>query len=138
MWLGPATLLWFGLTLYALLDVLLTDPAEQRALPKPVWVLVVLLAPVAGPVAWFVLGRPPRTGRRAGGAAPASSRPDGDDPRRDHPSWGTAPQDRTRRDTGEPRAQGGRRPRKAPRGPDDDPEFLRALEERLRRRSDEP
>jgi hypothetical protein len=129
--------LWLGLTLYALLDVLLGDATDQRALPKPAWVLVVLIVPVVGPVAWFVLGRP--TGDTSGRGAPAASRrPGPDDPRRDHPAWGPGPRDRTPRRNVAPRTGGGRRPGRAPRGPDDDPDFLRELDERLRRQGDDP
>jgi hypothetical protein len=136
--LGFATLLWLGLTLYALLDVLLGDAERMRLLRRPVWVLVVLLVPVIGPVAWLLLGRPPRSADEPGGASRATRRPGGDDPRRDHPSWGSSSRDQTRRGAPDPRAGGGRRSRRAPRGPDDDPEFLRELDERLRRQSDEP
>jgi hypothetical protein len=134
--LGIVTLLWLGLTLYALLDVVLGDAAQQRVLPKPVWVLVVLLLPVVGPIAWFVVGRPSAATRRQDGTA--SSR-DGvpDDARRDHPAWGAGPRDRTRRRNVEPRTGSGRRTDRPPRGPDDDPEFLRELDERLRRQGDE-
>jgi hypothetical protein len=135
--LGIVTLLWLGLTLYALLDVLLGDAAEQRVLPKAVWALVVLLVPLLGPIAWFVVGRPTAATRRQDGT-PASHGGVPDDARRDHPAWGTGPRDRTRRRSVEPRTGGGRRPGRAPRGPDDDPEFLRELDERLRRQGDEP
>lgn len=33
-----------------------------RRLPRGVWVAVILLVPLAGPAAWFVLGRPHRLG----------------------------------------------------------------------------
>lgn len=136
--LGFVTLLGLGLTLYAVLDVLLGDKERMRLLRRPLWVLVVLLVPVVGPIAWLVLGRPPR---EPGGPprTTGEGRPPGeDDGRRDHPSWGPVAPDGTRRSGPGPRAGGGRRPGRAPRGPDDDPEFLRQLEKRLRRRSDEP
>jgi hypothetical protein len=132
------TFLGIGLTLYAVLDVALSDAAEQRVLPKAAWLATVLVLPFVGPLAWFVLGRPPTKGPATGGSGSASSRPAGDDARRDHPSWGTARPSRTRRAPDPPRPQGGRGVRRAPRGPDDDPEFLRALDERLRRQGDEP
>lgn len=46
-----------GLTVYALIDCARADPGEVRTLPKPLWLLVVLLLPVLGPIAWLVVGR---------------------------------------------------------------------------------
>lgn len=79
-------------TIYALVDVLMTNGSRIRVLPKAVWLLVCLV-PVLGPMVWFVAGR---TDRGTGGVLP----------------------DRGRR--------GGPRP-SAPRGPDDDPDFLRTF-----------
>jgi hypothetical protein len=43
----------------ALIDCLSTE-GEIRALPRAVWVFVILLFPPLGPLAWFVAGRPVR------------------------------------------------------------------------------
>ncbi|AEV88278.1 hypothetical protein ACWT_7268 [Actinoplanes sp. SE50] len=48
-----------------------------RVLPRPFWVLVVVLVPLAGPIAYFLWGRPVRTAARR--PAPRPSAPD-DDP----------------------------------------------------------
>jgi hypothetical protein len=135
--LGFATLLWLGLTLYALLDVALGDAAAQRLLSKPVWVVVVLLVPVFGAIAWLVLGRPRGAAPARGGWPTASRSTPTDDPRADHPSRGVGSDPRTRRRGESPAAGPGVRRGPTPKGPDDDPEFLRALDERLRRRGDE-
>ena len=66
-----------GLTVYALIDCARTEPHQVRALPKPIWVLVVLLLPVLGPLAWLVAGRGARGPGPARGAGPLA--PD-DDP----------------------------------------------------------
>jgi hypothetical protein len=65
------------------------DKARLRALPRWAWVLVILLVPTAGPVAYFIAGRPQPPGAKL---------------------------------TGRPEP-----PR--PRAPDDDPDFLRSLDQ---------
>lgn len=86
------------LTVYAVVDCVQTDRDRVRNLPKLVWIVLVLLFPVAGPLAWFVAGRPslPWSGTRWGpggtGRGPA-------------PRSGPPP----------------------PKGPDDDPDFLNKL-----------
>ncbi len=52
-------LLGLALLVYCLLDVVTTPRHSARGLPKPLWVVVVLL-PLVGPLAWFLFGRPPR------------------------------------------------------------------------------
>lgn len=49
-----------ALLLYALVDCIQTDERRVRNLPKLVWVIVVVLIPFAGPVAWLFAGRPAR------------------------------------------------------------------------------
>ncbi|MGK2853891.1 MAG: PLD nuclease N-terminal domain-containing protein [Microbacteriaceae bacterium] len=46
-----------GLMIYALVDVLRSDPNSRRAVPKLLWVLIVVLAPVVGSVLWLVVSR---------------------------------------------------------------------------------
>lgn len=90
-------LLW----LYCLFDAIGSDPARVRNLPKPAWVLLVLLLPDVGSVAWLVLGRP---------TGPARSLPykgnTGIPPEYDRPGRRTA------------------------QNPDDDREFLEGLKRR--------
>ncbi len=53
----PAVLL-LALTVYALVDCLLT---RRGAVPRRwAWVLLILLLPLIGPMAWLLLGRPRR------------------------------------------------------------------------------
>lgn len=73
-----AVLLVVGLTVYALVDCLRTDGREVQGLPKPVWLLVILLLPVFGPLAWVLLGRTRPTGPQHPGPGPGPA-PD-DDP----------------------------------------------------------
>ena len=49
-----------ALLLYALVDCIQTDERRIRNLPKLVWVIVVVLIPFAGPLAWLFAGRPPK------------------------------------------------------------------------------
>ena len=79
------TLVLLGLTIYALVDCVQTEESRQRNLPKALWILLILLLPLVGPIAWLVAGRP-----------------------------------------GPGRGRGTNRP-SSPRGPDDDPDFLRNL-----------
>ena len=52
------------LLVYCVLDIL-TSPREQiRTLPRPLWLLLVLV-PLAGPAAWLLAGRPPRGTQRS-------------------------------------------------------------------------
>jgi hypothetical protein len=44
----------------ALIDCLSVEGSEIRALPRAVWVLIILLFTPVGGIAWFVAGRPQR------------------------------------------------------------------------------
>ena len=92
-------LLEFVLTLYCVIDAIQSDPGDIRNLPKWAWILLILLVPVIGAVAWLVAGRPSRE---------SWSRRDLSQPQKAQ------------------EAQLRRPPRK-PRGPDDDPDFLERL-----------
>ena len=59
-----------ALTVFSVVDCLTTDRRGVRALPKAVWVLVLLVLPAIGPLLWFTIGR---------GSAPRPVGPD-DDP----------------------------------------------------------
>ena len=89
----PRVLLVLGvlaMTIYAVIDAIQTDDTRVQHLPKPVWILLILMsAPVAGAgaIAWVLAGR--QRGPLNGRQGP------------NYPS--------------------------APRGPDDDPDFLRGL-----------
>ena len=55
-------LLW----LYCIFDVISTDEALMRNLPKAAWVLIVIFLPDVGSLAWLLLGRPMYAGWRPG------------------------------------------------------------------------
>lgn len=52
----PGLILAFSI--YCLIDVVRSESSEVRGLPKLVWVVLVLVFPLAGGIAWFVAGRP--------------------------------------------------------------------------------
>lgn len=59
------------LGVYALIDCLQTDPANVRGPRRAVWLALIVVLPVIGPVSWLVArfrqrrqGRPPRPGPR--------------------------------------------------------------------------
>ena len=87
-----------ALYVYVLVDLSSAPSAEVRLLPKWLWVIVVVLLFLIGPLLWLVLGRPRAEPPQSGGDGGGGS--------------------------------SGRRP--GPRGPvapDDDPEFLKRLDE---------
>ncbi|MEU9079220.1 PLD nuclease N-terminal domain-containing protein [Kitasatospora sp. NPDC004745] len=86
-----------ALWVWAFIDCLTTPEDGVKHLPKPVWVLVVLLFPPVGPIAWLVAGKQ----RRPLLAGPYDG--DAGGPERSAP-------------------RGGR-----PLAPDDDPDFLASL-----------
>ena len=68
------------LLVLALISALSAD--RVRAMPRALWVLVILLVPLLGPVGYFVLGRPrpaPREGGPVRRTGPRPASPD-DDP----------------------------------------------------------
>lgn len=94
-----AVLVW----VYAFYDALTAPPERVRNLPKALWLLIVLLVPVVGAIAWLAWGRP-----RAEVRARVRQSPFG---------WQGHGGTRTRRQL----------------APDDDAEFLRRLDDDLRR-----
>jgi hypothetical protein len=55
---GFAGLVVLGLWLFCLLDVITTDEAQVRNLPKMVWVVIVIVLFDIGAIAWLIAGRP--------------------------------------------------------------------------------
>ncbi|HLU43672.1 MAG TPA: PLD nuclease N-terminal domain-containing protein [Natronosporangium sp.] len=102
--LSLAAVLLAALALISCLSV--EDKRQISLLPRFLWVPIILLVPVLGPVGWFVFGRPQPEQPRTFVA-----------PWRRHVPVAHKP------------------PR--PRAPDDDPEFLRSLERRLRSRDEQ-
>ncbi len=110
------SLLALGLMLYCLVDIVSTPASAVRVMPRLLWAIVVLFLPLLGSVAWLLAGRPLDAGLAPGSTSPRGVSSEPERPTRGGPSGGSAP-----------------RPRPRPRGPDDDPDFLRRIDEQLRR-----
>jgi hypothetical protein len=63
---GLVGLLLLGLWLFAIFDVISTEAALCRNLPKTLWLMIVLFLPDVGSIAWLLLGRPENAGFRPG------------------------------------------------------------------------
>lgn len=103
------TLAVIALTVYAATDAWNAQDEDRRGLPRGLWLILILLLPGFGAIAWFALSSQSRRAR-AGASGPQRqprARPTG--------TPGAAP-----------RAGG-------PVAPDDDPEFLWRLEQERRR-----
>jgi hypothetical protein len=59
---GILGLALFVLWIYCIFDVIATQEALVRNMPKMMWLLVVIILPLVGAVAWLVLGRPQKAG----------------------------------------------------------------------------
>jgi hypothetical protein len=130
------TLVFVSIWIYVIMDIISTPADDVRFLPKLLWLLFVVLFALAAALLWLLMGRPRRV--------PADGGPD----LRDEPYSATSGQ--SARDIGTPRPDGpdvlGRWVRarrgnagRPPLAPDDDPEFLRELSDRIRRsRPDDP
>lgn len=47
----------FALTVYAFVDCLRSRPEERGGVATPVWIALILLLPIAGPVIWLMMSR---------------------------------------------------------------------------------
>lgn len=63
---GVVGLVLIGLWLFAVFDVISTEAALCRNLPKTFWLMIVLFLPDVGSIAWLLLGRPENAGFRPG------------------------------------------------------------------------
>ncbi|GAB2467699.1 hypothetical protein GCM10027029_32710 [Conyzicola lurida] len=48
--------LFFALVLGAIIDIVVMDESRVKHLPKMVWIILVVLLPVIGSIAWFAVG----------------------------------------------------------------------------------
>jgi hypothetical protein len=76
-----------ALIVIALIDCLSVEEHEIRALPRVVWVFLILLFSPVGPIAWFVAGRPERANARAVRGPLTPAHPGGQLPPDDDPDF---------------------------------------------------
>ena len=120
-----------GFWLYCLTDAILTPASECRGLSKPAWIVVITMTFIGGAVAWLIVRQPARSSSEL--HAPMSRwDPDragvrGEDYFRTK-AWTDEDDAVARHPAGRARMADTGRAAPAPRGPDDDPEFLRALD----------
>lgn len=79
-------LIYLVILVIALIDIIKTDDAAVRGLPKFAWVILVVMLPLIGALVWLAVGRPvgderPRRRRHAGAGA-ANEFPEYDHPGR--------------------------------------------------------
>jgi hypothetical protein len=67
-----------GITIYAVIDCLRSEPERLRGLPRFVWLLLIVLVAPVGAVIWLIFGRESSDGG-GGGGGPRVVAPD-DDP----------------------------------------------------------
>jgi hypothetical protein len=132
-----------GCWLYCLADAALTPAADFRGLSKAAWVGVIATTFIAGAIAWLITRRSWRTRSwttdhisHATFPAPGFTGP-GDTDVIWYAHWTGADEAVARHPAGRSKhtTQGGLA---APKGPDDDPEFLRLLDHRIRGTSADP
>jgi hypothetical protein len=71
-WIVIGSVAAVAFTVYALVDLFMTQNPRVRAFPKPVWIAIVVALPIIGPVLWLIVGKS-RGGpskRRGTGRAP--------------------------------------------------------------------
>lgn len=66
------------LAIFTLIECLQADPAQVRSLRKPLWLIIIVLLPVIGPILWLTFGRP--AARRSPMAPPPRQVAPDDDP----------------------------------------------------------
>jgi hypothetical protein len=79
---GLVGILMLGLWIFCIVDVITTDDADCRHLPKMAWLFVVLILSEIGAVIWLVAGRPQGIVRTQARKQPMSRFPEYDRPGR--------------------------------------------------------
>ena len=63
-WLIIGGILALVVTVYALVDLTVTDDRRVRRLNRVLWVVLIVVVPVFGPIAWLAWGKGPRADAR--------------------------------------------------------------------------
>ena len=94
---GLIGFLLIALWIYCILDVIATDEVLMRGLPKMAWLIIVVILPDIGSIAWLALGRPVFAGWRPGDTTGRQTRRVvGPEDRDDFPSSRTSSSDQER------------------------------------------
>src|SRR5690606_9731128 len=93
------------LVVYALIDCARSEEDERSGMPKMLWIVLIVIAPLFGAIAWLIVSRVNRRAQTPGAAG-----------------LGTRPSPGSGGSSGRPRQRG-------PLAPDDDPEFLWRIEQ---------
>jgi Phospholipase_D-nuclease N-terminal len=116
-----------GFWVYCLVDVALTPSSEFRRLPKSAWIAFVVVTFVIGAVVWLAVRGPAQPTAAPGPPGPSGTgNLDGGHPGNERPRPADEAGARTA-SRPSPGPEGGI----LPRGPDDDPEFLRSLDQAI-------
>jgi hypothetical protein len=130
-----------GCWLYCLADAALTPAAEYRGLPKAAWIAFIAATFIIGASAWLVTrwgqGTQPRATGHAGNAGHVPLADPDDDDFNWYVQWTAADDAIARHPAGRSRNED-LDGLAVPKGPDDDPEFLRQLDHRIRGTSADP
>jgi hypothetical protein len=114
-----------GIWLYCLTDAMLTPAWEYRGLSKPAWIAIIAVTFIVGALAWLIARHATRGSSRAVGRAARRPRDGFDEEGYLHSTRWTDADDAVARHPATrvtaTSTQG------APKGPDDDAEFLRML-----------
>ena len=71
-WIVIGSVAAVAFTVYALVDLFMTQNPRVRAFPKPLWIAVVVALPIIGPTLWLLVGKARKgpSKRRTAGRAP--------------------------------------------------------------------
>jgi hypothetical protein len=121
-----------GFWLYCLTDAILTPASECRGMSKSAWIVVITMTFIGGAIAWLIVRQPVRSSSALLTPVPRLGQDEPDDSGDDFRAgrWTNADEAVARHPAG--RARVADADRGTPRGPDDDPEFLRALDRAIR------
>jgi hypothetical protein len=117
-----------GCWLYCLTDAILTPAPEVRGLSKRTWVTVVAVTFIGGAFAWLIARRPARESAQMLVSVPEGAAPGDDEDNLEGEQWTAADDAVARHPAGRARTAD----QQAPKGPDDDQEFLRELDRTIR------
>jgi hypothetical protein len=115
-----------GCWLYCLTDAALTPGVEYRGLSKRTWICIISATFIVGALAWLIARRSRRTKSWVTASAGTWYSP-----------WATTDAEVARHPVARAK-QPSRDRQHVPQGPDDDPEFLRQLDRRIRGTSADP